>query len=221
MKKILFLLIFTASINLFSQDVIILNSGKQIEAVIREVNDSTIIYHKYSNQDGPVYKTDIHNVMEVNYSNGEKITYDAGNEYYHYNYQQQDLTKHGFGLRYKGKKLSNKEIRNLYTDYPKSLQNFNASKVLLGVGLASSFFSFGYYIYVSINNIKGKDNPPGYYFIGLSTAGIGITCLIMSPFRLQKSVRIYNMSTENANQSSLLNFQFGVTSNGIGILCSF
>ena len=66
--------------NLFSQDVIILSNGNEIEAKIVKVGSSEIEYKKWSNQDGPTYTEQTNNIFMIKYQNGEKDIFHSINE---------------------------------------------------------------------------------------------------------------------------------------------
>ena len=75
-----FLVIATLCWNLIlvtAQDIIVLKNGDLISSKVREINDSTIIYHKFTNLDGPIYKININKVLSINYGNGEKDMFDS------------------------------------------------------------------------------------------------------------------------------------------------
>lgn len=81
MKSITKLLIIATSLcNLMivsAQDMIVLKNGDIITAKVREINDSTIKYHKFTNLDGPIYSIGINKVLSINYENGEKDMFDS------------------------------------------------------------------------------------------------------------------------------------------------
>lgn len=58
--------------NLFSQDVIFLSNGNEIEAKVVKIGRDEIEYKKWSNQDGPTYTEQKANVFMIKYQNGEK-----------------------------------------------------------------------------------------------------------------------------------------------------
>lgn len=58
--------------NSFSQDVILLSNGNEIEAKIIKVGNSEIEYKKWSNQDGPTFTEQKNNIFMIKYQNGEK-----------------------------------------------------------------------------------------------------------------------------------------------------
>lgn len=60
-----------------AQDIIVLKNGDVISAKVREVTDFTIIYHKFTNLEGPIYKININKVLSINYENGEKDMFDS------------------------------------------------------------------------------------------------------------------------------------------------
>ncbi len=63
---------FLWSGSLFAQDIIVLHSGDEIEAVVQEVSKSEVWYKKYSFQDGPVYSLPVSDIFMIKYPNGEK-----------------------------------------------------------------------------------------------------------------------------------------------------
>ena len=58
--------------NLFSQDVIFLSNGDEIEAKVTKVGNAEIEYKKWSNQEGPTYTEMKSNILMIKYQNGEK-----------------------------------------------------------------------------------------------------------------------------------------------------
>ncbi len=75
MKKnaLFILLIFIAIGNkLYSQDLIVLNSGEQIKSIVLEVGLTEIKYKKFDNRSGPVYVISKADVSYVIYENGSK-----------------------------------------------------------------------------------------------------------------------------------------------------
>jgi len=64
----LLLLVFTC----FSQDVILKKDGNEIKALVTEVLDESIKYHKFDNQAGPIYSIKKSEVFMITYKNGSK-----------------------------------------------------------------------------------------------------------------------------------------------------
>ena len=59
----------------FSQDVITLSNGTEIEAKVIKITDSEIEYKKWNNQEGPSYVEKVSNVSSIKYQNGNKDTF--------------------------------------------------------------------------------------------------------------------------------------------------
>jgi len=74
MKKynLALVLVVMASINLFSQDIIVLRNGDEIKAKVNEVGQSEIKYNKFDNLTGPVYSIKKSEVFMIRYENGSK-----------------------------------------------------------------------------------------------------------------------------------------------------
>ena len=66
-------LLFTMiSRNCYSQDLIILNTGDEIQSIVKEVGINIIKYKKFENQQGPVYTIEKSKVFMIKYQNGSK-----------------------------------------------------------------------------------------------------------------------------------------------------
>jgi len=64
------ILICHFSLNLFSQDLITLRSGKTLKVQIQEVNQKEIAYRKAENANGPLYKIYTRDVLRIDYESG-------------------------------------------------------------------------------------------------------------------------------------------------------
>lgn len=79
-----FLFIFFVSLsNLgFTQDIITKIDGSVIEAIVSEVSETGVKYHRFDNPSGPLYSLNIQSVKSIKYKNGsvdnfnEEILYD-------------------------------------------------------------------------------------------------------------------------------------------------
>jgi hypothetical protein len=69
-------LTFFFTVNLFSQDVIIMNNSKRIEVVVLEVGANDVKYVKYDNPNGPTYLVSKADINYIAYSNGSSETFD-------------------------------------------------------------------------------------------------------------------------------------------------
>ncbi len=61
----------------FSQDVITLSNGTEIEAKVIKITDSEIEYKKWNNQEGPSYVEKVSNISSIKYQNGNKDTFNS------------------------------------------------------------------------------------------------------------------------------------------------
>jgi len=62
---------------LFSQDLIILKNGDEIQSKVMEVLPDIIKYKKWGNQDGPVYSSNKADVFMIKYQNGTKDVFNT------------------------------------------------------------------------------------------------------------------------------------------------
>jgi hypothetical protein len=104
--KHLFFLLFVSfgfSTNLFSQDIITLIDGKDIEAQVSEINVTEIVYKKSENLLGPTYRISRSEVFKIKYAVGtvdiitpQNTSSESGNTYN----QEKDLTLKFKNLRF-------------------------------------------------------------------------------------------------------------------------
>ena len=62
--------------NSFSQDTLILNSGKQMEVKVIEIDNKTVKYKLFSNPEGPLYVKEKSEIKKIKYQNGEVEEFD-------------------------------------------------------------------------------------------------------------------------------------------------
>lgn len=77
MKKLLLLLLLVCSVSAWAQDVIVKKDGSTIVCRVVEVNQTEVVYKRWSNLEGPNYVMNLADVSAINYENGEKVRPDA------------------------------------------------------------------------------------------------------------------------------------------------
>lgn len=75
-KQIVLAMLSLAALNVAAQDIIVMRNGDEVEAKVTKVGTTEVEYHKWSNQDGPVYTVAKSDVFMVKYKNGEKDVFD-------------------------------------------------------------------------------------------------------------------------------------------------
>ena len=71
------LLLLLSSLTASAQDVIVKKDGSTIVCRVVEVNQTEVIYKRWTNLEGPNYVMNLSDISAVNYENGEKIRTDA------------------------------------------------------------------------------------------------------------------------------------------------
>ncbi len=77
MKHLLIALFVMFSLQVFSQDYIILKNGDEIEAKVLEIKDYEIDYKKHTNPTGPTYHLDKSEIFMIKYASGDKDIFNA------------------------------------------------------------------------------------------------------------------------------------------------
>ena len=73
MRKLLLLLLLVCSMSAWAQDVIVKKDGSTIVCRVVEVNQTEVVYKRWSNLEGPNYVMNLADVSAINYENGEKV----------------------------------------------------------------------------------------------------------------------------------------------------
>ena len=82
-KIFLFIGLLAFSHSGFAQDVIVLQTGDEIKAIVEEIGLETIKYKKYTNLDGPTYSVLKSDVFMVKYQSGDKDVFTPNGEILH------------------------------------------------------------------------------------------------------------------------------------------
>lgn len=77
MRKLLLFLLLVCSMSAWAQDVIVKKDGSTIVCRVVEVNQTEVVYKRWSNLEGPNYVMNLADVSAINYENGEKVKPDA------------------------------------------------------------------------------------------------------------------------------------------------
>jgi hypothetical protein len=72
MRNILVTFLMIFALQAFSQDVVILNNGDEIEAKVLEIHENTIDYKRFSNISGPTYHLKKVEIFMIKYASGDK-----------------------------------------------------------------------------------------------------------------------------------------------------
>ena len=77
MKNLIALLILFVSYNSYSQDVLHLKSGFDVQVKVHEIGNKEIKYKKYNNIEGPLYIADIKEIKSITFKNGEVESFEG------------------------------------------------------------------------------------------------------------------------------------------------
>lgn len=216
------LAIFLTSINLFSQDLITLKNGDEIESKVTEVGDKEIKYKKYSNINGPTYSINKEEVFMIKYENGEKdIFNDLSLKKQSESFANKDkflkIDFKSFSTKYyEGDgKISKKEFINKIESNPVAYNQYNLGKNLNTVGNVIGIpagLVFGYSVGTWIG---GGGEPDGTV---LAVSGICWGGAIVLNFVGRAKIR---NAIDTYNTSSNLGLNFNINENGMGIVLQF
>tara|TARA_B100001059_G_scaffold167419_1_gene167116 strand:+ start:109 stop:813 length:705 start_codon:yes stop_codon:yes gene_type:complete len=75
MKKILLIFTLLFTIGVFSQDIVLKQSGEQLEVKITEIADDYIKFKKKGMENGPDFKVSVSDLFMLTFENGEKMMF--------------------------------------------------------------------------------------------------------------------------------------------------
>lgn len=231
MKRFVLICLLLITFGAYSQDVITLTNGTEIEAKVTKVSEKEIEYKKWNNIDGPVYTLDVNKITSIKYINGEKdvfatksVTANAIKN----NYELLTYTK--YNKVSTTKPLTSEEVENIlkknhpeaYNLYMAGCKKTSTGSALGAVGVTSLVTSLLFY-YLAANDsyyigLAGAAVVLDIVGTGLFVASIPVNCVGRS--QITESYDMYNDFVKSRNNDVSLNF--GVCpSGGIGISLSF
>lgn len=208
------LLCMLCTMQAFSQDLIILLSGDEIQAMVSEIGLDQVKYRKFDNPNGPVYTLEKSRVFMIKYENGTKdvfgemVVQPTVAQKTQPNLAQPEVTvepeatvpvplQYRFGIREDGNKLSDAEIRSIFADYPEPLNYYNQGYSLQIAGSVLQWSVIGVLVYTAIK-ARPLDPPESEVLAkkGLIVGGglaVGwLTLSNIGGFQHRKAVDTYN-----------------------------
>jgi hypothetical protein len=130
MKRFLILFPLCLSAAAFAQDEIITRNGEVIKGKVQEITQTEIKYKKTSNPDGPLYTVSKNDVAVVEYKNGTKDVFAAGQQTQQSQQPQDDAVAANTSAS-SAQTPSSTQVNNYYGS-PTPRPNVN---VVLGMGM--------------------------------------------------------------------------------------
>lgn len=214
----------------YSQDVITLTNGSEIEAKVTKVSEKEIEYKKWNNIDGPVYTLDVNKITSIKYTNGEKDVFSTNNvttNTLKNNYELLTYTK--YNKVSTTKPLTSEEVEKIlkknhpeaYNLYMAGCKKTSTCTALGVVGVTSLVTSLVMYYLAANNGYTGLAGAAVVLDIvgtGLFVASIPVGCVGGS--QITESYDMYNNFVRSRNNDVSLNF--GVCpSGGVGMSLRF
>ncbi|MEN8225942.1 MAG: hypothetical protein ABFS05_11360 [Bacteroidota bacterium] len=204
-----------------SQDIIIKKDGSEINSIVKEITPDLVKYKKYVNQDGPIYNISKGEIFMIKYENGETDIFNKQTS-------QQTISEPvplafyngfwGLTIHQGERKLSTKDLKEIYKDYPEALSKYKSGKTLNTIsniiGIPCGFV-FGW----ELGTMLGGGESDGAT-LAISGAGLiaGLVMNFAGTNNIKKSVIIYNNKIQG---EASLNIRFGLTRHGVGLCFKF
>jgi hypothetical protein len=214
-----------------AQDLIKLNSGKELKVNIVEENENTVKYREYENPTGPLYSVTKDKVASIKYKKGQPPKAEktenaapatAVPELQSGSAQQLTVKKRYVMLN--GKTQSSKAVKSMMEDNPEALRFYESGRRLLRASngcLYGSIFT-ALIANIAINNAEDDDASQKAAIAGLSVAGgffiAAIITVSAGKSKVRKSVELYNSSL---NKPVSYKLDIGLQDNGIGLALRF
>lgn len=241
-RNLLLSVIFFLSINIFtslwSQDIIIMRDGSEMNAVVTEIGTNEVKYKKFDNRNGPTYSVSKNDIFLIKYQNGEKDIFEetdakqeAKNEKDSYQQPEYLNIREGFwtGTRVldkNGYELNKQQIRTILAYDNTALNTYNSGLNMKTVGnifyiAEVSCFVIGILDYALWSDGDYYNSSYWGWYVG------GVICMVpaiifdlIGDSRIKSSVNIYNNALRSGYRSDV-SVNFGFTQSGIGFSIKF
>ncbi|MDR0811661.1 MAG: hypothetical protein LBN23_05255 [Paludibacter sp.] len=236
MKKVLFfvaMFIMISAASVYSQDIITLKNGNEIQALVQEIGTEDVKYKKFDNPQGPNYTLKKSEIFIIRYANGDKDVFtekentdtDKGTPRKVENVQQDiEQVKNEF---YRIGNDDREMLKFFAKQDPVYYKNFSAACRQRNTGSGLLYFGVLFQITGVVTMITAKDETG--YMMGLLTGAVGeVLTLVSIPVSAgagSKKKAIKNAFAAEYLSYSTSSYQptvtFGATSNGIGLTLNF
>jgi hypothetical protein len=167
MTAMLFIVFCSISICSFAQDVIVLKTGNEIQALVQEIGLNDVKYKKFDNQAGPVYMLKKSEIFMIKYVNGSKdvftsdeitpvTTSTSSANSQSTNQSEDQILSYEGKLRIHnrlGKELEKEEVRSIMASVPTALELYNSGVtnrtwgyIFAGVGITADVIALGCFL---------------------------------------------------------------------------
>lgn len=214
---VLFLVL--CSFTVFSQDVIILKSGDEIQAKVEEIKPDVVTYRKYENLQGPLYTIEKSKIFMIKYANGSKdlfpeyrATLETPSAPQTPNPQQtapmqnpqananpsppsQLVYISGGNIRMNNSTLSTSKVKDVMRPYPEAFSLYSSGRSLKVTGDVFEGVGYGFAIAMFIALLNDEDEA-AQITGGFAVATLGTSLILegIGKKNIRKSVKAYNNS---------------------------
>lgn len=206
------------SFQLFSQDIIILKTGDEIQAKVEEIKPDVVTYRKFENIQGPLYIVEKTKIFMIKYANGSKDVFAENGALQAPQTQQQTTTPapqvpqavtplapkelpvnleywNGGKVRLKNSTQTPTQVKNIMRPYPEAFSLYTSGRSLKITGDVFEGIGYAYIAAMFIYSINGNQTM-GKTAAGFAIASLGTSFVLeaIGKSNIKKSVKTYNSS---------------------------
>jgi len=214
-----------------SQDVIVLNNGKEIKSKIIESNNENVKFNIFSENDKQIckvrkkikeYKKQNLSIVQQEFSVAKKevfmIQYENG---------KNEILKEKVSNAVTTNMLNFIDVNNnpeAYKIYRNAYKKFSLSKGLVGAG--GGLFAYGVIALIVSSTDGVKDNTnlgASYIYMGAGTVfmAAGLPLYFSSKSKMNKAFKMYTSATQTSFDQNNVRFKLGGTESGFGLSLNF
>ena len=249
MRKIIFTTITALlyGVSVFSQDVITLKNGEDIQALVQEIGEVDVKYKKFNNPNGPNYTLKKSEIFRIKYDNGDQdvfenntapITVTTPAPVIKQPSVQSDAEEVYFNfwgtLKYTPSKKKVKNVEDLFYDMPEAAKNYRLGKTWKAVGWGIWGAGFFLTMYDMMSHTSKYDSysekiyyPNGRYYncpifwTGIVLVGGCLPFSYVGNSKKRTAIDMYNAAVKRQRTSDA-SWDFGITqSGGLGLVVNF
>lgn len=199
----------------FSQDIMILKSGEEIQSKVEEIGTDIVKYHKFENLTGPMYTIEKSKIFMIKYQNGTKELFDTqpiqpvqqattpqttAPEQTGVPTAQNLKYKKGGLIVINDKTLRDDECRKILATNPEALQKYHSGQKLMNMGNTISYATLipGLGIAILVSQDVLTVFPYSVYAVAILTTGLvsSIIITVNGRHKVRDAVNTYNKANK-------------------------
>ncbi|HON52759.1 MAG TPA: hypothetical protein P5243_06800 [Bacteroidales bacterium] len=213
------LLCIVASVTVYSQDIIILKTGDEIQSKVEEIRPDVVTYRKFENLQGPLYTIEKSRIFMIKYANGSKDVFSDITVQQQQQIQQsnaipkptqpaiteankEEPLQYIFGgtIRRNNTNLTPFKVKEIMRSNPEAFSLYSSGRSLKVTGDVFEGIGYGCFVFMVINSLDNKEiqarRAAGF---GIATMSTSLILEAIGKSNMRKAVNTYNAGLKSTS----------------------